>query len=60
MSKTRTPSPNDQRSMVKNPGTPAYELDRQNRIKLGHDDVPPPAPTQAPNATPQQPEKREK
>lgn len=50
MASTR-PSPNDQRTNVKNPNNPAYEADRQNRIDLGHGNAPPPAdskPTGAP------------
>jgi hypothetical protein len=38
------PTPNDQRSQVKNPNNPAYPADRANREKLGHDNIPPPAP----------------
>lgn len=41
----KQPSPNDQRSVVKQPGTPAYEADRQNRVAIGHP-APPPAPPQ--------------
>lgn len=33
------PTPNDQRSNVKNPNNPAHEADRRNRINLGHDDL---------------------
>jgi hypothetical protein len=40
------PSPNDQRSNVKNPNNPAYTADRSNRESLGHTSVPPPAPAQ--------------
>jgi hypothetical protein len=52
------PSPNDQRSDVKNPTSPRYETDRQHRIDAGHPNVPPPAP-QAPAqpARPAQPKK---
>ncbi|HTN83153.1 MAG TPA: hypothetical protein VL242_05695 [Sorangium sp.] len=54
MSKKGGYTPNDQRSIVKNPGTPAYEADRANRIKEGHPGVPPPAPapTSAPMPSP--------
>ncbi|MDI1450811.1 hypothetical protein [Polyangium sp. 6x1] len=38
------PTPNDQRSQVKDPSTKAYEADRKNRIELGHPNVPPPPP----------------
>lgn len=41
-------SPNDQRSIVKNPNNPAYEADRANRVVQGHPDVPPPSPQSAP------------
>jgi hypothetical protein len=36
MSKKQGYSPNDQRSVVKNPNNPAYWADRQNRIDQGH------------------------
>lgn len=51
---TTKPDPNDQRSIVKNPNHPEHEIDRQNRIKEGHPNVPP-APTPSPvrpNAAP--------
>lgn len=38
------PDPNDQRSNVKNPNNPAYEADRSNRKRLGHDVPPAPKP----------------
>lgn len=41
---TRTHSPNDQRSIIKNPNNPAYEADRANRVVQGHPDVPQPVP----------------
>lgn len=56
MSKKGGYTPNDQRSIVKNPGTPAYEADRANRIRQGHPGVPPAAPTPAPTP-PQGPKK---
>lgn len=40
MSKDK-PSPNDQRSDVKNPNNPAYEADRQNRAAQRHPAPPP-------------------
>lgn len=43
---TKKPSPNDQRSDVKNPNNPAYVADRTNRQNHGHANVPP-APTPA-------------
>lgn len=43
MSKAQ-PTPNDQRAQVKDPSTKAYEADRNNRIQLGHPNVPPPPP----------------
>jgi hypothetical protein len=43
---SKKPSPNDQRSDVKNPNNPAYVADRDNRQSLGHEPVPP-APTPA-------------
>ena len=53
-----TPTPNDQRSDVKNPTSPRYESDRRNRIDAGHPAVPPPAPpAPAPPARPAQPKK---
>jgi hypothetical protein len=48
------PSPNDQRSITKNPNNPAYEADRANRSGLGHD-VPPPVPQAQPPAAHQSP-----
>ncbi len=39
----KTQSPNDQRSVTKNPNNPAYEADRANRVVQGHPDVPTPA-----------------
>ena len=36
MSKKHGYSPNDQRSVVKNPNNPAHWIDRQNRIEQGH------------------------
>jgi hypothetical protein len=36
MSKKHVPSANDQRSVSKNPTTPAYRDDYQNRIRQGH------------------------
>jgi len=38
------PTPNDQRSQVKNPNNPTYADDRANRENLGHDNLPPPPP----------------
>jgi hypothetical protein len=40
MGTKKKPTPNDQRSNVKNPEHAAYEADRQNRIKQGHANVP--------------------
>ena len=40
----RPPTPNDQRSDVKNPTSPQYEVDRRHRAESGHPNVPPPAP----------------
>lgn len=57
MSKKHRPSPNDQRSVVKEPGTPAFEADRANRLKLGHPDVPPPAQPKQPATSPTGPKK---
>ena len=46
---TKTRSPNDQRSIVKNPTNPAYDADQANRIQQGLENgAPPPEPTQAP------------
>ncbi len=58
LSMSAKPSPNDQRSNVKNPNNPAYEADRANRIGLGHPAVPPPPPPppdQTPPAAPKKP-----
>lgn len=45
------PTPNDQRSQVKDPSTKAYEDDRNNRNELGHPNVsPPPPPRKAPGS----------
>lgn len=38
-------TPNDQRSIVKNPNNAAYATDRGNRIDQGHPNVPPPPPS---------------
>lgn len=38
------PTPNDQRSVTKNPSSPPYEADRNNRIQQGHQNIPPPPP----------------
>lgn len=46
----KTHSPNDQRSIVKNPNNPAYEADRANRVVQGHPDVPQPPVRPAPPA----------
>ena len=54
---TKTPSPNDQRSNVKNPNNPAYEADQANRIKLGLDEVEP-EPQAQPQAPSQPPAKK--
>lgn len=43
MSKTKSPSPNDTRSVVKNPQTSAYTADRANRVAQGHPNIPPSA-----------------
>lgn len=44
-------SPNDHRSIVKNPTSPGYAADRANRIGQGHPNPPPPpAPPQTPPA----------
>lgn len=43
MSTTKQPSPNDNRSDVKNPNNPAYEADQKNRREQGHPNPPPPA-----------------
>ena len=37
-------TPDEQRGIVKNPTSVAYEADRLNRARLGHRDVPPKAP----------------
>lgn len=37
-------SPNDQRSIAKNPNNPAYHADQQNRVAQGHQPPLPPAP----------------
>ena len=50
-SMSQKPSPNDQRSDVKNPNNPAYEADRQNRTEQGHPNAPP-APRPPPLETP--------
>jgi hypothetical protein len=42
MNKKSDYAPNDHRSIVKDPTTPAYEADRVNRIEQGHPNVPPP------------------
>jgi len=42
-------SPNDQRSIVKNPTSPAYESDRANRIQQGHGAPPAPPPASPPS-----------
>lgn len=47
---SKKPSPNDQRSSVKNPTSSVYVTDRSNRQRLGHPNVPP-----APTPTVQQP-----
>jgi len=46
-------TPNNDRSNVKNPNNPAYEADRQNRVREGHENAPPaaPAPSPAPKPT---------
>jgi hypothetical protein len=36
---SKKPSPNDQRSDVKNPNNPAYVADRDNRQSLGQEHV---------------------
>jgi hypothetical protein len=52
MSKRNTPSPNDQRSAVKNPTSPGYRTDYQNRARQGHPLPPaPPAPAEPPKKT---------
>ena len=43
---TNAPTPNDQRSVTKNPPTDEYAKDRENRVKLGHPNIPP-APSNA-------------
>lgn len=42
--KQKNPTPNDQISKVKNPLSPEYEADRNNRISQGHPNIPPPPP----------------
>lgn len=44
-----TPKPETQKSNVRNPNNPAYEADRDNRIRQGHTNVPAPpvAPSQS-------------
>lgn len=37
-------TPNDQRSIVKNPNNPAHATDISNRIRQGHSNVPTPPP----------------
>jgi hypothetical protein len=34
--KTKDPTPNEKKSIVKNPNNPAFEADIKNRVKLGH------------------------
>jgi hypothetical protein len=41
-------TPNDQRSIVKNPTSAAYTDDRSNRIQQGRPNVPAPAPAPGP------------
>lgn len=51
MSKKASYTPNDHRSIVKNPTSAPYSADRANRIAQGHADIPPapdaPAPAPA-------------
>ena len=49
--KSNAPSPNDQRSNVKNPTSPQYGQDRDNRLEQGHPN-PPPAPATTPGSPP--------
>ncbi len=53
----KQPSPNDQRSDVKNPNNPAYRDDRDNRLEQGRPNVPPP-PEAQPSDPKQQPPKK--
>jgi hypothetical protein len=41
---SQKPSPNDQRSNVKNPNNPAHEADQRNREKQAQGHEPQPAP----------------
>ncbi|WP_173427417.1 hypothetical protein WMF45_18350 [Sorangium sp. So ce448] len=54
MSKSK-PTPNDQRSVTKNPTSDAYRADRDNRIAQGHPNPPPPP---APQPEASQPTKK--
>ncbi|MCC6558752.1 MAG: hypothetical protein IT372_37945 [Polyangiaceae bacterium] len=47
---SKHPTPNDQRSTVKNPNSDAYRDDRANRIAQGHFDPSPPPALRAPAA----------
>lgn len=49
------PTQNDQRSVVKTPGSAAYDADRQNRQRRGHGNVPPPAVPGTPATDPRAP-----
>lgn len=44
MSEKTKPTPNDQRSEVKNPNNPAYTADQANRAAQRRDPRPPPKP----------------
>jgi hypothetical protein len=52
------PTPNDQRSDVKNPNNPAHEADRRNREKQGHENAPPAQPPPPAAPPPQQTPKK--
>jgi hypothetical protein len=41
-------TPNDHRSIVKNPSSPAYTADRSNRLQQGQSNVRPPPPQSSP------------
>lgn len=55
---SKKPSPNDDRSIVKNPNNPAFHADQANRQAQGHPDVTPsPPPAEPPAAPPPKVEK---
>lgn len=56
---SKKPTPNDDRSRVKNPVSKDYAADRANRVAQGHAAPPPPPASSAEQQSPPEPRKKQ-